>query len=212
MLEEERLKKEQKKLSKKIILKNDYEECSLIAGCDAVYTGKKIIYAMVVFDKDMSVKEKKYTVMNVKFPHSENYLSYRECPAAVETYHRLEVEPDLLMVSGPGIMHPMTLGVATHLGILLDKPAFGVSKDINYGQVFDDYVYDSNKKIIGALLRTKEHAKPIYISPGHRITVRKSLELAKNTLSDKKFPIPIHEAHKFANKVKKNLKEKGKAK
>lgn len=209
MIDEEKLKKEQQKLSKRIILKNDIDDYRHIAGCDAVYTGKKIIYVIVVFDKDMNVKEKKYTIMNSKMPYMKNYVAYRECPAAVETYHKLEIDPDILMVVGAGIMHPRKIGMASHFGLLIDKPTIGVSKEIIHGEVEGDYIYEGNEKI-AILMKTKEHAKPIYVSPGHRVSMERSLEIARENMGEKKLPIPLHETHKFANKIKKKIKEENK--
>ncbi len=206
MLDKVKLKKEQEKLSKKIVLKNDVDDYRVIAGCDAVYTGKKIIYVIVVFDREFNLKEKKYTVMDAKVPHFRNYVAYRECPAAVETYHKLEIDPDILMVTGEGIMHPRRIGTASHLGLLIDKPTIGVSKDLVYGEIDGEGIFDGGENV-GKVLKTKEHAKPIYVSPGHRITIQRALEITTENMGDKKMPIPLHLAHKYANKIKKKIKE-----
>lgn len=209
MVDEEKLIKEQNKLAKRIVLKNDVDEYRLIAGCDAVYTGRKIIYAIIVFDTEMNVKEKKYTVMNAQMPYMKDYVAYRDSPVAVETYHKLEIDPDVLMVVGAGIMHPRKIGMASHLGLLIDKPTLGVSKEVIHGEVEGDYIYGGNEKI-GILMKTKEHAKPIYVSPGHRVSMQRALDIAKENMGDKKLPIPLHETHKFANKIKKKIKEEKK--
>lgn len=206
---EEKLKKEQEKLSKKLVLRNDFKEPRLIAGSDAVYTGNKVIYVMIVFDFDsLEKKEVKYTVMEAKMPHLKEFAGFRQAPAAVETYHKLETDPDIIMVGGAGIMHPRRLGEASQLGLLLDKPTIGVAKEQLFGNLEEDTVYDKEQQIAKMLI-TKEHAKPIYISPGHRINLERATEIASRMLGEKKLPIPVHEAHKYGNKIKKKIKEKG---
>lgn len=206
MADLDKLKKEQEKLAKRILLKNDIDNPRLIAGSDTLYTGKKVISVMIVFDYEtMEKKEVKYTVMDAGMPHIKEYAGFRQAPAAVETYHKLDMDPDVIIVQGAGIIHPRRFGEASQLGLLVDKPTIGVSKEYIFGEEKDELIFDGNYKM-GKVMVTKEHAKPIYISPGHRITLEKSVEIVKKFLGEKKLPIPIHEAHKYGNKIKKKFK------
>lgn len=207
-MDAEKLKKEQEKLSKRVVLKNDVDTPKLIAGADTLYTGRKVISVMIVFDyESMEKKEAKYTVMDANIPHMKEYAGFRQAPAAVETYHKLEEDPDVLIVQGTGILHPRRFGEASQIGLQVDKPAIGVAKELICGELKDEYIYEGDVKL-GKMMITKEHAKPIYISPGHRVTLEKSVEFVHKFLGEKKLPIPIHEAHKYGNKIKRKLKDK----
>ncbi|MGM5482059.1 MAG: endonuclease V [Nanobdellota archaeon] len=207
MIDFENLKREQEKLSKKIVLKDCIDKPRWIAGSDVVYTGKKVISVMVVFDYEtFEKKESKYTVMDAKIPHYNEFAGFRQSAASVETYHKLEIDPDIIIVQGTGIIHPRGFGEACQLGLLLDKPTIGVSKNLLLGVEKDNYIISNNQKL-GQVMYTKEHAKPIYISPGHRTTIESSVNFLEKFLNDKKMPLPVHEAHKVANKLKKKLKD-----
>lgn len=200
-----KLKSEQIKLAKRILTKDDFDDIKYVAGCDAVYTKDKIIYAMVVFSfPDMEVKESKYSVMDVNIPPLADFFSFREAPAAVETYHKLEIDPDVLIVKGNGILHPRKIGVASHLGLMIDKPTIGVGKESANGDIEEDDVY-LHKALVAKIMKTKDHANPIYISPGHKVALQSAMDIISKVSSDKKMPIPIHEARKYANRIKKRI-------
>ncbi|MEM4267604.1 MAG: endonuclease V [Candidatus Woesearchaeota archaeon] len=206
-LEVERLKEEQTKLAKKIILTDSFDKLDTVAGCDIAYTGNKIISAIVVCDyKTLQIREKKYTIGKTRFPYIPGFLSYRESPITIETFHKLEIDPDILIVDGNGILHPRMLGMASHLGLLLDKPTIGVSKGLLCGEKRGDSIY-LGKEVIGKVIETKEGAKPIFVSPGHKIGFSTMLEIIKHCLKEHKLPEPLHEAHKLATKIRNKIKQ-----
>jgi len=203
-----KLKEEQKKLARRVMLRDDFSKIQTVAGCDIAYTGNNIICAVVVMDYEtLQVRETQTTVSRVQFPYIPGYLAYREAPISIETYHKLELDPDVFLVDGNGILHPRKMGLASALGLSLDKPAVGVAKNLLCGDVVDDTVY-LDKEAVGKLIGTKEQAKPIYVSPGHKVGLRTSMEVVKKTLREHKMPEPLHEAHKLANKIRRKLKGK----
>jgi len=202
------LKKEQIKLARKVSLKEEKNEINLIAGVDQAFFGKKIISAIVVLDyKTMEFKEQKYAVVDEKFPYVSGFLSYREGPAIIEAYNKLENVPDLLIMEGSGILHPRKMGMASHVGLLIDKPTIGITKTLLCGEVKNGKVL-MNNEILGFELRTKEHGNPIYVSPGHKITLEKSLEIVKKLIKPPhKLPEPLHLAHRYSDKLREKFEK-----
>jgi len=202
------LKKEQLRLAKKVLVKDDFDQLEYIGGCDQTFVGNKVISAVVVLDySTLKVVERKYALAEAPIQYIPGFLSYRESPAVVEAVSKLNQKPDVLLVDGNGILHQRKIGMASHLGILLDMPTVGVAKKLLLGEEKDGRVFVEDEKR-AAVLKTKEHAKPIYISPGHRVSLRTAETIVKKCMVEKhKLPEPLHEAHKYANKVKKRLGE-----
>jgi deoxyribonuclease V len=126
----------------------------------------------------------------------------------LDAYKKLKTKPDVTMVDGQGIAHPRRLGIATHLGLVLDIPTIGCGKSRLYGvgDVPADesgsvtYLHDpKDKEIIGAYLRTKERANPVIISPGNHITLEESLEIAGVCVRGYRIPEPTRKAHEIVN-------------
>src|SRR3989338_8609361 len=102
----EKLKEEQLKLAKKVILKDSFEEVNLIAGAEQAFYNDNVISAIVVCDyKTMEVKEKVFYI--------SGFLAYREGPAVSEAYAKLQGKPDVMLVSGNGILHPRKCEMAS---------------------------------------------------------------------------------------------------
>ena len=203
------LKKEQIRLAKKVTIKDDFDQLEYIGGCDQAFIGNKVISAVVVLKKDtLEVVEKKYAVVEAPIQYIPGFLSYRESPAVVEAVAKLDQKPDVLIVDANGILHPRRIGMASHLGILLDMPTIGIAKKLMLGEEKDGKIIFEDEKR-GAVLKTKEYAKPIYVSPGHRVSLRTALDIVKKSMVEKhKMPEPLHEAHKYSNKIKKRMDEK----
>jgi deoxyribonuclease V len=203
------LKKEQLRLAKKVITKDDFDELNYVAGCDQANLAGKVVSSVVVLDyKTLKVVERKYAVADAPMQYIPGFLSYRESPAVVEAVSKLEQKPDLLIVDGNGILHPRKLGMASHLGILLDLPTIGIAKKLSMGEEKDGKVLvDGDKRAV--VLKTKEHSKPIYVSIGHRVSLKTAEEVVRKCLVEKhKLPEPLHEAHKYSNKARARILEK----
>lgn len=211
MVNTERLKEEQLKLARKVILKESFKEAETIGGADCAFYSNKIVAAVVVCDKEMNVVEKKFSVMDVKLPYMPGFLFYREGPAIADAYSKLDKKPDVLMVDGNGILHPLRMGIASQLGVMLDQATIGVAKNLLLGERNDDGRILVGSEIRGIEARTREYAKPLYISPGHKISLEKSAEIAKNSIRPPhKLPEPLHLAHRLANNIKDEMMEKNK--
>jgi len=199
------MKEEQIKLAKKVILRNDFEEIKYIAGISSTCTEKKIVSAIVVLDySNLEQIEFKYSIKDLTMPSISGYGTYRSAEAIIEAYSLLNQKPDLIMFDGNGILHPRKIGVASHLGILLDLPTIGVSRKMSCGIVDKGRILIQND-LRGYVLETKKNAKPVFVSPGHRIGFKKTQEIVEYTSKGNKLPVPLHLAHKIAVKMKKQL-------
>ncbi len=206
MIDFEALKKEQLKLAGKVSITDSVKNIKTVAGADQAYTEGKVISAIVVCDyKSMKLIENKNAVVEAKIPYKSGFLFYKDGPAIIEAFSSLENKPDVLIVEANGILHPRRIGMASHVGILLDTATIGVTKALMLGQMIENTIY-VDKEARGYGLITREHANPIYISPGHKISLKTSLEVIKKCIrAPHKLPEPLHLAHKYGNRVREDI-------
>jgi deoxyribonuclease V len=203
----EKLKKEQTELSKKIITTDQLEKINLYAGVDVAYSDDTAFCAIVVCNREMEVIEEKTAVADVKIPYMPGYLFYREGPIILEAFQKIENRPDVILCGFNGILHPRRLGAASHLGLVLDIPTIGIAKNLMCGKLDGDAVV-MDKEVRGTALETKAHAKPIFISPGHKISLKKSVEIVRKCMRNPhKLPEPLHLAHQKAKQEKNLVKD-----
>lgn len=142
-----------------------------------------------------------------RMPYVPGLLSFREVPATLSAFDKLTIRPQLVMVDGQGIAHPHRLGVASHLGLWLDLPTIGVAKSrlcgrhAEPGPARGDWapLYDGDE-VIGAVLRSRAGVKPIFVSPGHRLTLATALEWVTGCLVRTKLPEPTRLADRLASR------------
>ncbi len=200
-------KEELRELADKIVIKDDYEKIERVAGLDFTIIGDKIIAAVAVCNEKMEQIEKAYAVRSKDESISRHDITrdiFKEGTAMIEAVNKLEKKPDLLIVNGAGIIHP-GLGLASYIGLILNIPTIGVSKNISHGKVIDGLVYVASE-IKGYELATREGSRPVYVSPGHRVSLKSSIAIVKQCIKwPHKMPEPLALAHKYVNKVKKGL-------
>jgi deoxyribonuclease V len=142
-------------------------------------------------------------------PYIPGLLGFREVPALAEAFHALPTPPDLILVDGHGIAHPRGLGVASHLGVVLDVPTIGVAKSLLVGQVGDLGAEAGatapilwQGRIIGAALRTRRGANPVYVSIGHRVSLETAIAWVLASARGRRLPEPTRLAHAAATRVR----------
>ncbi len=197
-------KEEQNRLAKEVIIRDEFTKLKYIAGTCQITTDNKIISVIVVMESpSMKFVESKYTIAEIDTPFVSGFRSYREMPFILKTYEKLEQKPDLIIVDGHGKLHPRQFGIASHLGMALNIPTIGVAKKLILGEVKSGKVYLGNDHC-GLELKTKEAANPIFVSPGHKVSMGSSLRIVRDAIIlPHKMPEPVHVAHKFAVKLKK---------
>jgi deoxyribonuclease V len=192
------------KLSKKVIRENGIKKVNYIAGVDVSILPDNMGRAAVVLLSypEMEIVQLITKVEEVNFPYIPGLLSFREIPLLVKVLTELSKEPDIIFVDGQGIAHPRRFGLASHIGLLVNKPAIGCAKSLlcgYYKPVPDElgafsHVLDENE-IIGAALRTKVKTKPMFISIGHKVNLPASIEWVINVCRGYKQPEPTRLAH-----------------
>ena len=197
-----KLQNEQIKLASQVILSDSLKKIKTIAGAQQTQIGNDIVSMIAVLHYPSFERiEQKHAQSKSLLSYTSGFLFYREGPAVIEAFKQLENKPDLLMVLGNGILHPRRLGMASHLGIVLDIPTIGIAKNKIAGELRDHTLY-LEKEARGYEVLTREHAKPIYISPGHKVSLQKSIEIVKSCIvPPHKLPEPLHVANKLLNKM-----------
>ena len=196
-------------------MKNDFScpsEIRTVAGCDVSFKKdeKNIFAAIVVFDiESMKVIETVKIKYKGKFPfpYVPGYLSFREGPVLIEAFKKLRADPDVLMFDGQGIAHPRGIGIASHMGVILDKPSIGCAKSILYGSCGEPppglkgaytFIKDDSFTVIGMAMRSKIYKNPIYISQGNRIGLEMCADVVFRCLTKYRIPEPVRLAHNEA--------------
>ncbi|MBI2650168.1 endonuclease V, partial [Candidatus Woesearchaeota archaeon] len=146
-----------------------------------------------------------FAVAKAKVPYLKGFLAYREGPAISEAYSKLENKPDVVIFDGHGISHPRRIGMASHMGVLLEQASIGIAKQLLAGEVKGNKVY-AGKEARAELVVTREHSKPVYVSPGHKISLKTSVEIVEKCMRfPHKLPEPLHLAHRYANEIREKV-------
>ncbi|MEJ2631741.1 MAG: deoxyribonuclease V [Acidihalobacter sp.] len=140
------------------------------------------------------------------FPYVPGLLSFREIPAVLDAMERLHRRPDVLLCDGQGIAHPRRLGVAAHLGVLLDMPSIGVAKSRligTHGHVPNHrgawvQMHDG-EECVGAVLRTRVDVKPVYVSVGHRVSLHTAIDVVMRAVTRYRLPETTRQADRLAS-------------
>lgn len=198
-----KLEEEQEKLARAIKLEDefDFELAGRIAGIESVFLGNKIISAIVVLDEDCEIIEQEYAEEKMNFPYIPEFRAYRELPAMIQAFNKLDEKPDLVFIRGHGILHPRGLGLASHFSIVAGVPSIGIADSLIAGEEKNNDII-LNGKVAGRKLETKEGSNPIFVSPGNLISLSTSVELVKKfTREPHKIPEPLRLARRYAKEI-----------
>ena len=180
----------------------------LVAGVDDSYvrTGKETIShaAVVVLTfPDLDIVETVYGERTVNFPYVPGLLSFREAPAVLAAFERLQTIPDVVLFDGQGYAHPRRFGLASHLGVVLDLPSIGCAKSRLVGQ-YEEPLRElgaltplvDGGETVGAAVRTRPRHAPLFVSPGHKIGVASAVAITLACCREGAFmPVPTRAAH-----------------
>jgi deoxyribonuclease V len=203
----------QRKLREKISFTSTNNHIRLIAGVDASYQSGYIIGGIVILKyPELTLLDREYIINKVEFPYRSGLLTFREGPALINLFKKVEWEPDIIFFDGQGYAHPRRMGIATHLGLFLDRATIGCAKS----RLIGDYTEPGNKKgcyslllhketVIGVVLRTRDNVKPIFVSSGNHINLKKAINVTLVCTINYRIPEPVRQADLFVNKIKKEL-------
>ncbi len=198
-------------LAEKILISELKEPVKVIAGADIsldLKQGNGIAGIIVYSFPELKELERKYFVGKLSFPYIPGLLSFREGPLLLEAFCKLEHEPDLIFFDGQGIARPRRLGIASHLGLWLDKPTIGCAKSLLIGKFIEPPSQKGNfttlidrDEVIGVVLRTKDHVNPIFLSPGHKIDLETAIQFTLACCDGYRIPKPTREADKYVGQL-----------
>ncbi|MDF2456174.1 MAG: Deoxyribonuclease [Cytophagaceae bacterium] len=211
----------QLELKEKIRLVPLNKEIKTIAGADISFNKySPDVYAGIVLLSYPELKPLSRALVKipVTFPYVPGYLAFREVPALLEAWKLLLDKPDVLIVDGHGIAHPRGMGIAAHFGALTDQVSMGCAKKILYGRISEPLeeagsstpIYDKKKEeVIGWTFRSKNKVKPLFISPGHKMSVEDSLTIIRGCMGRYRLPEPTRLAHHTVNLFRTGELEQG---
>ncbi|MCX7975189.1 MAG: endonuclease V [Candidatus Aminicenantes bacterium] len=200
----------QRTLAQKIRLESLKRPLKLIGGADfAIFNSqKKIGAALVILDAvNLTVIERVLIVKELSFPYIPGFLCFREGPVFLQALKKVKSLPNVWFIDGNGLAHPRRMGLATFIGVMADIPTIGCAKKAyfpfnepaQFRGAFTLY-RDRKGEKVGFCLRTKTGVKPIFVSPGHRVSFEDCLFLALE-FSQYRFPEPLRQAHILAKEI-----------
>ncbi|MFP4379344.1 MAG: deoxyribonuclease V [Candidatus Sumerlaeia bacterium] len=202
----------QKRLREHVVCEGKLPKPRLIAGADISWGKKsnKGFAGMIVFTfPGLEEVERVSLSDDVRFPYVPGLLTFREGPLLMECYARLRKKPDLIFFDGQGMAHPRRMGVATHLGMLLDIPAIGCAKSRLVGEHREPGPKRGNRarllhhdETIGYVLRTRDGVKPIFVSVGHRLDLAEAIRLTLRVSDGFRVPKPTRLADHFVGELR----------
>ena len=202
----------QLRLRDRVELTDRFGKICKVAGADvALDLERKIAIAGVVVYSypEMKEIERVWAKRPLTFPYVPGLLSFREIPTLTAAFARLKNRPDLIFVDGHGFAHPRRMGIASHLGMVLDCPTVGCAKSVLCGEAeepADEMGAASELKhkqeVIAIALRSRIGCQPIYISTGHRVSLESAVKFALSVMDGLRVPRPTREADRFVAKVK----------
>jgi len=182
---------------------------STIAGADISFNKyETTVYAGIIVLSFPELLPVAHSLVKteVTFPYVSGYLAFREVPALLEAWNQLPQKPDVLVVDGHGIAHPRRMGIASHFGVLTGQPTIGCAKKILFGKYESPpdergaYTDIQDKgDVIGAVLRTRAKVKPVFVSPGHKLSLKDSIDIILQCMGKYRIPEPTRKAHELVN-------------
>ena len=203
----------QQELSKKIVLNNKPLSIRYIAGVDVGFSDNQAFCAVCIFNfPEMNLIEAVMAKKGITLPYVPGLLTFREGPVVLRAFRKLQHQPDLVIFDGQGICHPRRMGIATHLGIILDIPSIGCAKshlcgDYNMpkqGKGDFSYIRDGKtKEVLGVALRTRSRVKPVFVSCGNKVSLKQAIKIVLKLCPKYRIPQPLRYAHQLAQNARK---------
>jgi deoxyribonuclease V len=197
----------QNELRDQVIREDGFGEINRVAGVDLGFRQDIARASIVVLSfPELQPVDGVIAESQVQFPYIPGLLSFRETPPLLKAFEQLDTEPDLIIADGQGIAHPRRFGIASHLGLILDKPTIGCAKSRLWGKHSVPqgeagsvtYLHD-REEIIGAAVRTRSNVKEVFISIGHRISLDSAINLTLACCRNYRLPETTRYAHHAAS-------------
>ncbi|MCR8844067.1 deoxyribonuclease V [Paenibacillus sp. SC116] len=201
----------QQELSQKVIKEDFSDQIQYVAGVDVAYSksNDKLIAAIVILESDsLELVESVVIEDTVQFPYIPGLFSFRELPPIIKAFEKIKTTPQLVVCDGHGLAHPRRFGLASHLGVLYDIPTIGCGKTKLLGHFIepdqnrgDHSPLVDNNEIIGSVLRTQKSIKPIFVSIGHRVSLKTACEWILRLSPNYRLPETTRQADQIVKKT-----------
>lgn len=200
----------QEKLRQQVITHDQFPQpVQYVAGVDMGFeangTISRAAVAVLSFP-DLQIIETNLAYRPTSFPYIPGFLSFREIPAVLDALEKIKIIPDIILCDGQGIAHPRRLGIASHLGLLVNIPTIGVAKSLLIGKheelpdirgSWQPLIHQG--ETIGAVLRTRIGVKPVYISSGHKVSLPTAIDYVLRCTPKYRLPETTRVADKLAS-------------
>ena len=193
----------QNEFSKKVIT-NDYlnnNNISNVCGIDVSYKDLNAFCSAVIINKNtLEIIEIVNEKSTISYPYIPGLFMLREGEPLLKIVRLLKNLFDVLLIDGHGILHPRQCGLASYVGIMIDKPTIGVAKNLLCGSILESNYVEYNKTILGYRIK-KINKKDIYVSIGHKISLETSIDIVKKLTKKSEFiPEPLRIADIYSKK------------
>jgi deoxyribonuclease V len=197
----------QRELAGRIVCQDRWRNYDTVAGIDVGIRGDTARAAVVVLKLPELVEIERAVIdAPVRFPYVPGLLSFREAPAILQALALLQHTPDVLMFDGQGYAHPRRMGIASHVGLLLDWPTVGCAKSRLCGRAEEPGLERGSSaplmdgdEVIGTVLRTRSGVRPVYVSVGHAVSLEGAVALVLACGRRYRLPEPTRQAHQVAS-------------
>ena len=202
----DRLVNDQKRIASRVRVRALRGNVHSVAGADVAIGRTYLVACIGVFDfPALNLLCVSHARLRTAMPYVPGFLSYRELPVLLKAFRKLRKKPDVTLVDGQGIAHPRGLGLASHLGVALGISTIGCAKSHLYGTYTEPAlkrgaytVMKGTHGSIGLVIRTRDNAKPLYVSPGHLVDMDDCLRIVLGATKQYRLPEPIRYAHRMA--------------
>ena len=200
----------QNKLRKNVRITPLIKKPRYVAGVDSAFSHDTVFAAVCLYlFPELTLIEHKTAIQKLMFPYVPGFLSFREGPTIIDALEKLSQKPDLILLDGQGIAHPRGFGVASHIGVLLGIPTIGCAKS----RLIGEHSAPGHKKgsrsplqfegkTVGAVLRTRDHTRPLFISPGHKTDLATAIHFTIACTGRYRIPEPLRCADMLSKKIK----------
>ncbi len=182
------------------------DDVHTVAGVDVSFYNDQCRAAVVVLRyPELAPVDRSVVRRPVTFPYIPGLLAFREGPAVLDAFAALEVPPDLIIFDGQGLAHPRRMGIASHMGVILDVPSIGCAKSRLCGRHEEPGpaagctapLWD-NGDLVGQVVRTRDGVAPVYVSVGHRVDLDTAVRWVLACCRGYRLPETTRWAHRVA--------------
>lgn len=200
----------QERIAKRVIAEDRIRRLETVAGCDISFARDDRAYAAcAVLDyESLRILKQRAVAVKLRFPYIPTFLAFRELEGMVKAVKGMDA--DVYVVGAQGSAHPRRAGLACHLGVTLNKPTLGVAKGRLCGSAEEPKrergaysLLRDRGEVIGAVLRTQPSGSPVYVSIGHKLSLKTAIRIVLETTRERRLPEPLRAAHELATRAMK---------